>query len=111
MHDFHWPSGHSRFLYKQDVKTGLHHLKVVRYESLEVTQEMIQGNAAYQETVMQNYKIECEQAKEPFKYVLRIADKTETEPATKPIVPEKLKYESVDYESDDTDNLVINDTV
>lgn len=42
-HDFKWPSGHSRFRYKQDTD-GIYRLQTVRYESLEVTQEMMHNN-------------------------------------------------------------------
>lgn len=42
VHNYHWPSGHSRFRYKED-QDGIHRLQTVRYETLDVTEEIIKG--------------------------------------------------------------------
>ncbi|KAF5282742.1 hypothetical protein FQR65_LT02739 [Abscondita terminalis] len=48
-HNYHWPSGHSRFNYKEDTD-GIYRLQTVRYESIEVTQEMMRTNNHTQPT-------------------------------------------------------------
>lgn len=51
---------------------------MVRYESLEVTQEMIEGNIAKQFESGQNCKFECEQsANKPFAFILKVANDSE----------------------------------
>ncbi|XP_044268705.1 histone H4 transcription factor-like isoform X2 [Tribolium madens] len=42
VHNYHWPSGHSRFRYKED-SDGIYRLQTVRYETLDVTEEIIKG--------------------------------------------------------------------
>eukprot|EP00092_Neocalanus_flemingeri_P023352 GFUD01025318.1.p1 GENE.GFUD01025318.1~~GFUD01025318.1.p1 ORF type:complete len:625 (-),score=155.76 GFUD01025318.1:86-1960(-) len=44
-HSFSWPSGHSRFRYTKDSTTGLFRLQTIRFESLDLQQE-IQGASA-----------------------------------------------------------------
>ncbi|XP_072385195.1 histone H4 transcription factor-like [Diabrotica undecimpunctata] len=52
LHNYHWPSGHSRFKYRKD-EDGVHRLQTVRYESLEVTQEMIRSESMQTNNVIE----------------------------------------------------------
>ena len=36
IHKFRWPSGHSRFRYKKDERTGQFHLQTIRFQSAEL---------------------------------------------------------------------------
>ncbi|XP_018319496.1 histone H4 transcription factor-like isoform X2 [Agrilus planipennis] len=55
-HGFHWPSGHSRFRYKVD-PDGIYRLQTVRYESLEVTQEIINNSSVNKIEADTNYEL------------------------------------------------------
>ena len=44
-HLFSWPSGHSRFRYTKDNTTGLFRLQTIRFESLDI-QQQVQGASA-----------------------------------------------------------------
>ncbi|RZC42523.1 histone H4 transcription factor [Asbolus verrucosus] len=56
VHNYHWPSGHSRFRYKED-QDGIYRLQTVRYETLDVTEEIIKGNV-----------VQAPSEKEPLKF-------------------------------------------
>lgn len=53
-HKFRWPSGHSRFRYKQN-SDGTRQLQTIRYESIELTQEMIDQKSE-PDSKMKNFK-------------------------------------------------------
>lgn len=62
------------FRYKQDVATGLYNLQLVRYESLEVTQEMIEGHVPNSVDTDQALDIVCERQDKPRSFVLKIKE-------------------------------------
>jgi len=39
-HSFSWPSGHSRFRYTKDQESGLYRLQTIRFESVDIQQEL-----------------------------------------------------------------------
>merc|ERR1712126_117907 len=45
VHNFSWPSGHSRFRYNRDEATGVHRLQTIRFESADL-QEELQGGSS-----------------------------------------------------------------
>ncbi|XP_063901378.1 histone H4 transcription factor-like isoform X2 [Zophobas morio] len=55
VHNYHWPSGHSRFRYKED-QDGIYRLQTVRYETLDVTEEIIKGKTVQAPTEKESFK-------------------------------------------------------
>merc|ERR1719220_2506112 len=45
VHNFSWPSGHSRFRYNRDESSGFHRLQTIRFESADL-QEELQGGSS-----------------------------------------------------------------
>jgi len=45
VHNFSWPSGHSRFRYNRDEASGFHRLQTIRFESADL-QEELQGGSS-----------------------------------------------------------------
>ncbi|KYB27345.1 Histone H4 transcription factor-like Protein [Tribolium castaneum] len=85
VHNYHWPSGHSRFRYKEDAD-GIYRLQTVRYETLDVTEEIIKGKTvqAPSEKESLNFNVVKKTAKDSnslhtFEVVFSEKDETKSE--------------------------------